>query len=54
MICDDQHDHQDAAERVHVVQVARDRELDELPVHHPHDRQARIEPTLNAALWNVG
>jgi hypothetical protein len=31
MICDDQHDHQDAAERVPVVQVARDREVDELP-----------------------
>ena len=49
-----QHEHQDAAERPHVVEVARRREVDELAVHHARDRQALVHPFGGARLRLIG
>jgi hypothetical protein len=49
-----QHDREDAAEGVGVVQVARHRVGDERIVHEPRQRKARVEPALDASLRRIG
>ena len=44
----DEAEHQDAAERPHVVEVTRRGEIDELPVHEAHDWQAFVKPLADA------
>ena len=45
-----QHHREDAAERIGVVQVARDRIDDELIMHHARQRQAGVEPASDPVL----
>ena len=40
----DEAERQNAAERPQIVEIARRREVDELPVHQAHDRQALVPP----------
>ncbi len=51
---DAQAQRQDAAEGPPVVQVLRRREVDHAVIAKPHDRQARVEPLLEAGLRLVG
>jgi len=37
---------EDAAEGPEVVEIARRREVDELTMHHAHDRQSLVHPVL--------
>ena len=49
-----QHHREDAAERIGVVQVARDGIDDELIMHQPRHRQAGVEPASDPGLGHIG